>query len=118
MLDTLLGRGVTESADDLIAEMVENPTLVFLKQFRDVSCPTKACYQAIVEAPLAIHLSTASYEALDPQAFTITVEEWASHPIASELGLHAGSPLTPELAFRAEFDFDIQLGLEVWRAPT
>ena len=61
--------------------------------------------------------STASYEALDPQAFTITVEEWASHPIASELGLRSGE-LSPELAFQAEFDFDIQLGLEVWRAPT
>jgi hypothetical protein len=26
--------------------------------------------------------------------------------------------LVPELAFSAQFDFDIQLGLEVWRAPT
>ena len=82
-----------ESADDLIVEMIENPTLVFLKQFRDVSCPTKACYQAIVEAPLAIHLSTASYEALDEQAFTLTVADWDSHPIASELGLLPRSPL-------------------------
>ena len=118
VLDTLLGRGGIESAEGLIGEMIQSPTLVFLKQFRDVSCPTKACYQAIVEAPLAVHLSTASYEALDQQAFTITVEEWDSHPIASELGLMPRSPLVPELAFRAEFDFDIQLGLEVWRAPT
>ncbi len=117
VLDTLLGRGRIESADDLIGEMIESPTLVFLKQFRDVSCPTKACYQAIVEAPLAVHLATARYKALDPHAFTITVEEWASHPIASELGLLPRSPLVPELAFRAEFDFDIQLGIEVWRAP-
>ena len=62
VLDTLLGRGRIEGADDLIGEMMESPTLVFLKQFRDVSCPTKACYQAIVEAPLAIHLSTASLQ--------------------------------------------------------
>lgn len=118
VLDTLLGRGGIESADDVIAEMVESPTLVFLKQFRDASCPTKACYQAIVEAPLAIHVSTASYKPLDRQAFTITVQDWASHPIASELGLLPRSPLVPELAFSAGFDFDIQLGLEVWRAPT
>jgi hypothetical protein len=117
VLDTLLGRGQIESADTLIAELIENPTLVFLKQFRDVSCPTKACYQAIVEAPLAIHLSTASYEALDEQAFTLEVADWDSHPIASDLGLQPGG-LSPELAFRAEFEFDIQLGLEVWRAPT
>jgi hypothetical protein len=118
VLDTLLGRGGIESADDLIAEMIESPTLVFLKQFRDVSCPTKACYQAIVEAPLAVHISTARYTQLDRQAFTVTVEDWASHPIASELGLLPRSPLVPELAFQAEFDFDIELGLEVWRAPT
>jgi hypothetical protein len=117
VLDTLLGRGQIESADTLIAELIENPTLVFLKQFRDVSCPTKACYQAIVEAPLAIHLSTASYEALDEQAFTLEIADWDSHPIASDLGLQPGG-LSPELAFGAEFEFDIQLGLEVWRAPT
>ena len=62
VLDTLLGRGRIEGADDLIAEMIESPTLVFLKQFRDASCPTKACYQAIVEAPLAVHLSTAQLQ--------------------------------------------------------
>ncbi len=118
VLDTLLGRGRIESADDLIGAMTDNPTLVFLKQFRDVSCATKACYQAIVEAPLVVHLSTARYEALHRGAFTLTVEDWDSHPIASDLGLVAGSPLVPALAFRAEFDFDIQLGLEVWRAPT
>jgi hypothetical protein len=118
VLDTLLGRGLIESAGDLIGEMTDNPTLVFLKQFRDVSCPTKACYQAIVEAPVAVHLSTASYKALAEQAYTLTVEDWDSHPIASELGLQPRSPLVPRLAFQAEFDFDIQLGLEVWRAPT
>jgi hypothetical protein len=115
LLDTLLGHEEIEDAGDLVAEMIENPALVFLKQFRDVACPTKACYQAIVEAPLAIHLMNASYQALDPQGFEVTVRNYASHPIASDLGLPT-SPLAPGLAFRAEIDFDIQLGLEVWRA--
>jgi hypothetical protein len=117
VLDTLLGRPEIENAGDLIVEMIENPTLVFLKQFRDVACPTKACYQAIVEAPLAIHPTTASYQALDPQGFTVTARNWDSHPIASDLGLET-DPIVPQLAFRAEIDFAIQLGLEVWRAPT
>jgi hypothetical protein len=115
VLDTLLGREEIDDAGGLVAEMIGNPTLVFLKQFRDVACPTKACYQAIVEAPLALHPTSASYQALDPQAFRVTVGEWASHPIASDLGLLT-SPLVPGLAFRAEIAFDIQLGHEVWRA--
>jgi hypothetical protein len=118
VLDTLLGRGLVGDPNDLVDDMVDNPTLVFLKQFRDVSCPSKACYQAIVEAPLAIHPETASYEGLDPGLFEIAIADWASHPIATELGVAPRTPLKPESAFRAELDFDIQLGLEVWRAPT
>jgi hypothetical protein len=117
VLDSLAGRGLTGAPGDLIASLVVNPTLVFLKQFRDVACPTKACYQAVVEAPLAVRPVGAGYEALDPQLFTITVEDWDSHPIASELGVQPRTQV-PELAFHATFDFDIQLGLEVWRAPT
>jgi hypothetical protein len=118
LLDALGGRAGISTAGDMVAEMIGSPTLVFLKQFRDVACATKACYQAIVEAPLAVHLSTANYQALDPQTFTITVAEWASHPIATDLGIPPATPRQPELAFQASFNFDIQLGLEVWRAPT
>jgi hypothetical protein len=118
VINTLARRGQIDSADQLIESMMMDPTLVFLKQFRDVACSTKACYQAIVEAPLNVDPMTASYTSLDPQAFTITVQDWASHPIASDLGLQPRSPLGPELAFAAEVDFDIELGVEVWRAPT
>ena len=119
LLDTLFGRGLVREPNDLIGEMISDPTLVFLKQFRDVSCPTKACYQAIVEARLAIRPSaTTAYEALDRGQFEICIHDWDSHPIASELGVPADTALTPEAAFWAKFDFDILLGLEVWRAPT
>ena len=40
--------------------------------------------------------------------------DWDSHPIASDLGIAPGTGQTPQFAFRAKFDFDIQLGLEVW----
>jgi hypothetical protein len=118
VLDTLLGRGLTADAGELMAAMVDDPTLVFLKQFRDVSCPTKACYQAVVEASLAVDPLTAAFEALDPTLFEITIENWESHPIATELGVPARTPLKPEAAFKATIDFDIRLGLEVWRAAT
>ena len=115
-LQTLRGRSIVADYG-LILDMVANPTLVFLKQFRDASCPTKACYQALVEAPLAVHPSGAIYKELERELFEITVADWASHPIATELGI-APANQQPQLAFRASFGFDIKLGLEVWRAPT
>ena len=118
MLNAVEGRTLTGSPSDLITDLVTDTTLVFLKQFRDVSCATKACYQAVVEAPLSIELLGASYERLDPALFELTVQSWASDPIAEELGIPADRPIVPERAFRAGFGFDILLGLEVWRAPT
>jgi hypothetical protein len=71
-----------------------------------------------VEASLAVDPLTAAFEALDPTLFEITIENWESHPIATELGVPARTPLKPEAAFKATIDFDIRLGLEVWRAAT
>lgn len=117
-LGTFSGRGLLGSRGVLVREMVEDPTLVFLKQFRDVACPTKACYQAIVEAKLAVDPLGATYEELDERLFSIMFADWASHPIAREVGVQGGSWLEPEIAFHATLNFDIRLGLEVWRAPT
>jgi hypothetical protein len=118
VLDTLSGRELAGAPADLVADLVANPNLLFLKQFRDACCPTKACYQAILEAPLSVRPLTASYRSLDPELFEITIQDWASHPIATDVGVDAGTPLEPTHAFRAELDFDIQLGFEVWRAQT
>lgn len=104
-------------SQSLILDMVKNTTLVFLKQFRDVTCPTKACYQAVVEATITFHL-IASYRQLDPSAFALTVQSWASDPIAAELGIAPATPIVPDSAFQAKLGFEIGLGLEVWRAPT
>jgi hypothetical protein len=119
VLDTLQGRGgVPADATGLVGDLVDLPTLVFLKQFRDVACPTKACYQAVIEAPLSISGVPEDIEQLDPSLFAIAVEDWDSHPIASDLGIAPGQGHAPFFAFRAKFDFQIQLGLEVWRAST
>jgi hypothetical protein len=118
ILDALQGRSLLDDPTGLVWEMVSNPRLMFLKQFRDVACPSKACYQAIVEAPLDVHEATAGYEPLDPGLFEVTVRDWDSHPMASELGVQRDTPLPVQVAFRAQLDFDVELGFEVWRAPT
>jgi hypothetical protein len=118
ILDTLRGAVLSEGPEALIADLVANPTLVFLKQFRDVACPTKACYQAVVEASLSVEFGGASYRALDPSLFALTVQNWAGDPIAADLGMPAATPIAPERAFHVAFGFDVELGAEVWRAPT
>jgi hypothetical protein len=118
ILDTLRGAVLSDSPEALIADLVANPTLVFLKQFRDVACPTKACYQAVIEAPLSVELAGAGYRPLDPSLFELTIQSWAGDPIAADLGIPAATPIAPERAFQAAFGFDIEFGVEVWRAPT
>jgi hypothetical protein len=118
ILNVLKGAALGDGPEALIADLVANPTLVFLKQFRDVACPTKACYQAVIEAPLSVELAGASYRALDPSLYELTVQSWAGDPIAADLGIPAATPISPERAFYAAFGFDIELGVEVWRAPT
>lgn len=105
--------------DTLAAQLAQSPTLVFLKQFRDICCPTKACYQAIVESTISINPAGATFEPLDPALFSLTVSTYDSQPIAAELGLGPGqTTLTPDRVFLASLDFDSLTGLEVWRAPT
>jgi hypothetical protein len=119
IMDTLQGRVLSANPSDLIVDMVTHTTLVFLKQFRDASCSTKACYQAVIEAPLTIvDPLAATYQMLDPRLFELTFRSWDSDPLAHELGIRANRPFRPQRAFHATFGFNIDLGLEVWRAPT
>jgi hypothetical protein len=102
---------------ELIVEMAANPTLAFLKQFRDASCATKACYQAVIESRVSM-LPGAKLDLLDESRFELTLEDWSSHPLATELlGASGRTKLSPLRAFHAEFGFDVQLGDEIWRAP-
>jgi hypothetical protein len=111
------GPGLLGGKPSLVGAMVEDPALVFLKQFRDARCPTKACYQAIVEAPLRVDPVGATYTAYGAGAFTLDLSSYASHPIRSALGLHPTDPIVPTRAFRATFGFQTLTGEEVWRRP-
>lgn len=118
----VLGGGLAATRLGMLEPLINDPKLVFLKQFRDVQCPTKACYQAIVEAPLSINPAGSfkpTFSPLEPTEFEVGIANWNSSPITDDLGLEPQDQLqTVEAAFEAHFNFDVLTGLEVWRAPT
>jgi hypothetical protein len=94
----------TELVGDLLAGRVGQ---VFLKQFRDATDGTRACYQAVVEAPVQIRRVESAPSERD---WSIHVHHLDSHPIGDELGI-ADQPA--ELAFDIEIDFVVDNGFEV-----
>jgi hypothetical protein len=89
---------------DLLAGRVGQ---VFLKQFRDATDGTRACYQAVVEAPVQIRRVESAVSARD---WSIKVHPLDSHPIGDELGVRDQSA---EIAFDIEIDFVVEAGYEV-----
>lgn len=89
--------------------------MVFLKQFRDINDCSKACYQAITEAPF--HLAGWPKMGRLPGDFQLTIHHCDSHPIATDLGIASNQPIKVSLAFWAEFDSTLSPGKEVqvWR---
>ncbi|MEA2361052.1 MAG: hypothetical protein QOD71_197 [Thermoleophilaceae bacterium] len=91
---------------DLLAGRVAQ---VFLKQFRDAADGTRACYQAVVEAPVQIRRVESTLAERD---WSIRVHPLDSHPIDRELGI---ADQQSELAFDIEMDFVVEDGHEVGR---
>ncbi len=79
--------------------LLKAPTpLVFLKQFRDVGSNTDACYQAITEASAAV----SAFRGVEfASGFDFVLEDLASHPIGTDLGIASQSVA---LAFSSGFD--------------
>jgi len=99
-------------------ESLEAMPLVFLKQFRDAAESRKACYQAVIEAP--VQLSTFYGGGFIDAAYALTLYPLASHPLAQTLGLSVdSSDAAPALAaFWLHLDFTLGPGVEVWHAGT
>jgi hypothetical protein len=92
--------------DDLFAGRM---CQIFLKEFRDAADGTRACYQAVVEAPVQIqHIQYA----LTERDWSITLHPLDSHPIDRELGI---SSQDAEIALDMEIDFVVENGREVGR---
>jgi hypothetical protein len=92
--------------DDLIAGRM---TQVFLKQFRDAADGTRACYQAVVEAP--VQIQRVSYS-LTERDWSIAVHPLDSHPLDRELGVTSQQA---GIAFDMAIDFVVENGYEVGR---
>ncbi|MBW4678672.1 MAG: acetoacetate decarboxylase family protein [Microcoleus vaginatus WJT46-NPBG5] len=100
--------------------------VVMLKQFRDAEDGKKACYQAILEIPMKLSrfrggrlLSLGDLS----EKFKVSIYNFASHPIVSELGLVRGQlpaedpiNLPVKLAFELNFDFTVEDAKVIWKA--
>ena len=87
---------------------------VGLKQFRDATEPGKACYQAVIEAPLRVQRLMQKPRFFH-DAFTLRLEDVASHPVADVLGLSTGEQsVALAVYFGATMRMDV--GQVVWRA--
>jgi hypothetical protein len=96
---------------DLMKNMMEDLVtgdvpMVFLKQFRDSGDPTKACYQAVIEAPAHLQKWYGG-GFVSPHDIAITPAD--SHPIVQECGL-AGSNIRSDVGFWTQMDFIMQPG--------
>jgi len=86
---------------------------VFLKQFRDARDGARACYQAIVHVPMRVTAFRGG--GLLPGRYRLELADFASHPIAKELGL-ARESFGSLLGAYIDIDFELERGDIVWEA--
>jgi hypothetical protein len=97
LIDPLLN----ELLQDLLAVFPNAFSTVQLKQFRDPSTLTDACYQAIISTPFTLS-NLRPPKPLPP--VTITVDRYASIDIPKSLGFAAGVPLQPAWQYSVMLD--------------
>jgi hypothetical protein len=88
-------------------------TMAFLKQFPDAANPMTACYQGIIEAEARI--TTLRGAGLTDDSYRLRITSFDSQPFLAELGI---APDWQEVGqgVWVDFDFELDLGAEVWRA--
>lgn len=87
--------------------------MVFLKQFPEITNPSLACYQSILEVPS--RMAKFHTGALLHGKYEITIGDFQSHPISQDLGL-ASNKIYPVLSYYVSFDFEIGNGSVIWQA--
>lgn len=85
---------------------------VMLKQFREITDSTSACYQAIVEGPL--NIKTFHGGGLLHHSYRLQINDLASMPVAADLGLQNGQP--SRAGVWLSYDFVAGLGNVLWKA--
>jgi len=86
---------------------------IFLKQFRSAKNDGKACYQALIESPFQIN-NFYDIRFLDSSEYSLTINDLASFPVASDLGLETGQK--PTDAIWVNLTFTNKSGEELWEA--
>jgi hypothetical protein len=89
-------------------------TMAFLKQFPDAANPMTACYQGIIEAQSRV--LTLRGAGLTANTYGLQLKSYASLPFADELGI-SPDPQNVGKGIWVDFDFALDLGSEIWRAP-
>lgn len=82
-----------------------------LKQCRDITDPSRAAFQSIVEAPLALKKFRSA--SLLGDSFSFILNDLASHPVAQETGLAIG-PQNVSFAFWLYADMVLGTGTTNW----
>jgi hypothetical protein len=109
--------GVKAPFDLLKAFIRPSMQVAFLKQLRDIEVPSRAAYQALVES--AATVTDFRGAGLLDTGFTVTLTNYASYPMITDLGLVSDSgsmetapvqTFTPMFGFWADFDFDLENG--------
>jgi hypothetical protein len=99
--------GIEHVVRDLLKGMLARARVqipaVFLKQFRWEVDSTRAIYQRVIEADGAVRGEDFEGGGLLPGDWEITVTDYPSHPMASELGLTVNQAIVPELAIEVQF---------------
>lgn len=96
-----LAGGIIEFAARAITD---NIPLVFLKQFRHSADSQKACYKAIVEAPLKVKEFYSG--GLFSQPHKLTLNHLDSHPFARKLGMQGEQTSTISAWIKVDFILD------------
>ena len=95
---------LNELLQDLLANIPNLFSTVQLKQFRDGSTTTDACYQALVETPF-IPSNIGVPSPLPP--VTITVNQYGNLDIPGNLGFQPCVPLQPSLQYCVSLDMSM-----------
>jgi hypothetical protein len=82
--------------------------MIFLKQFRELSQPALACYQAITSVN-AVMAECRAGKVLD-STYRLRLHRSDSHPIADDLGLSDGQPAAAQRPFAAQMRVDFNVG--------
>lgn len=98
-----------DEASDLWNKRME---MVFMRQFRDIGDPSKACYQAIITSNgYPDNLRDIRFL---KEKYTVTINHMDTLPIDKELGLTSATPV--HHAFAVKFDSRFDKGKEIYRA--